>query len=331
MIIPCFNHGRFVTEAIASVRAQTWAHLECIVVDDGSTDGTGEMLRAIAEIDGRVTYLWQSNAGLSAARNAGLAATRGEFVQFLDADDYIGSGKLAHQLTLFAKRPGADIVYGDVRYFADVGSTGGGMDRRRVARPTLPSVSGDGVSVLAELVRDNVMVVQAPLIRRPLLERVGGFDTSLPRLEDWDCWLRCAMAGASFLHDQSSDPDLLSYVRVRPGSLSANQPEMLKTALQIRDRLDRHLPTQELRRLNQLRTHEQWAQMGVMEGEAGRPGVGVRWLLRASLAERRIKWLMWGALIPALRMSAARRALALWRRRRWRKSSTEASGGDSRD
>lgn len=315
VVIPSFNYGRFLREAIASIRAQTFTDWECVVVDDGSTDGTEEIVRALAEEDPRIRYVWKENGGLPAARNTGLAATTGTFVQFLDADDYIGTDKLAHQLQLFELHPEADIVYGDVRYFADVDIELGRKERRSVSMPSLQAVPSPSDDILAALVRDNIMVVQAPLIRRSILKRVGGFDPTLRQLEDWDCWLRCAEAGAVFLRDRSSATDTLSYVRLHAGSLSDDRLKMLKTAIQIRGQLNDRLPTEDLRRLNALRTHEQWAQIGGLQALGEHPVAGFRRLLRASLAERRVKWLMWALLIPVLRLPPGRRAYERWRRR----------------
>lgn len=314
VIIPTFNGGQFLAEALASIRGQTWTDWECVVIDDGSTDRTRRVAGSFTRLDGRIKYIRQENRGVSDARNVGLAATQGDFVQFLDADDYLGVGKLARQLELFEHQPEADIVYGGVRYFSDVDSGQGRTVRQWIARSALRPVSGAGDSVIAALVRDNVMVVEAPLVRRVILERAGGFDPSLRRLEDWECWLRCAEAGANFFHDRFSEAEALSYVRLHPGSLSDDQLKMVKAALPIREEMKRRLHTQELRRLNDLRVHEQWAEIGVLEGLGNHPAAGVRWLVRASLAERRVKWLVWGLLIPALRLPPGRWALSEWRR-----------------
>lgn len=108
VVIPAFNAERFLAQAIASVLGQTWRGLECIVVDDGSTDGTGSVARSFA--DERMVHIRKENeATVSLARNAGIAAARGDFVAFLDADDVWLPEKVELQLELFvpAARPGS--------------------------------------------------------------------------------------------------------------------------------------------------------------------------------------------------------------------------------
>jgi GT2 family glycosyltransferase len=315
VIVPTHNYGQYIRQTVESVRRQTWTDWECLVVDDGSADGTGNIMAELAATDPRIRYLRQENRGPSAARNAGLAATSGEFVQFLDADDLLGPCKLEHQLHLFSEHPGVDIVYGDARYFLDGEMPTGtipGPDRW-IEMPPLGGVSGAAELVLPALLRDNIMVVQAPLIRRSVLDRVGGFATRRRRMEDWDCWLRCALAGATFLRDDCEDPDTLSYVRVHESNMSQDRVAMLKAALHVRQQVQRHLCNEKLRRLNQMGVHQQWASLGILEGLGEHPASGVRYLVRAGLAERRLKWLAWGLLIPFLRQPPGSLALRTWR------------------
>ncbi len=296
VIVPTHNYGRYLGEAIESLRRQGDVDWECVVVDDGSTDDTAEIVAALAAGDGRISYLAQAAAGPSAARNAGLAATSGEFVQFLDADDFLGPGKLRHQLGVFARRPEADIVYGGARYFVDESA-----GRRWIEGPKPRAVRGVEGSALATLVDDNILVTEAPLIRRALLEKIGGFDARIRRMEDWECWLRCALAGAYFLHDGSDDPDTLPCVRVHRTSSSQDQIAMHEAAAQVRKGIEGKLEDPRLRRLNRRRIHEHWAVIGMLEGLGDHPAAGMRHLLNAGLAERRLTWLAWGVLMPLVR------------------------------
>lgn len=120
IIMPCYNAARFIDEAIASVLAQTEASWELIVIDDGSTDGSAEIVRRFT--DPRIRLITQANAGVSAARNAGLASSRGEFVAFLDADDRMRPDRLQLPLTILAGDPSLDLVVCDfVRFEQDSG------------------------------------------------------------------------------------------------------------------------------------------------------------------------------------------------------------------
>ena len=321
VIIPAFNYGRFIARTIASVQAQTLTNWECVVVDK-STDDTAEIVAAISADDARVRYLRQEDRGLSAARNAGLRATTGEFVQFLDADDLIGPRKLERQAEILASHPEVDLVYGQARYFRDATAESPRVEWER----ELSTVSGAGEPLLAALLRQNIMVVQAPLIRRPLLERIGGFDPNLPTIEDWDCWIRCALAGAVFQYDAGSGADCWSYVRVHGASMSSDQIAMHETAVRIREKVESKLPGPELRRLNRRRIHEQWAVIGMLQGLGDHPGSGMRHLLKAGLAERRFNWLAWGVLMPLVR-----RPPGSWAMRRLRAFRARRRGEEVRD
>lgn len=122
-IVPVFNGERYLWEALESIFAQTYRPIEVLVVDDGSTDGTGAVA---ASYGSRLRYLWQPNAGPAAARNRGLEAARGEFVAFLDADDLWHPEKLARQMARFAARPGLDgsVAHVQMQWEAEVACEG---------------------------------------------------------------------------------------------------------------------------------------------------------------------------------------------------------------
>lgn len=185
IIIPVYNGERYVAEAIESVLAQTYPAVECIVVDDGSTDRTAEIVRGYGA---RVRYIRQENAERSAARNNGIAHASGKYFGFLDADDLLLPGKVAAQVAFLDARPAFDAVYSRVRYFRE----DGGRDGYTVRRPT---PSGD---ILPLLVYTNFITMNSPLFRREAVERVAGFDVAFSRYEDWDFLLRLALTGSRF-------------------------------------------------------------------------------------------------------------------------------------
>src|SRR5690606_40525091 len=110
VIIPTFNRAGMVQQAIASVLAQTFASFECIVVDDGSSDDTRTVLQPLVDA-GRIRYVHQANAGLSAARNHGLRLARGAYISFLDDDDLYEPHKLARQVAYLDANPEAMLVH----------------------------------------------------------------------------------------------------------------------------------------------------------------------------------------------------------------------------
>jgi len=181
-VITTFQRRVLVVGAIQSALAQTRPLDELIVVDDGSTDGTGEAIRR--EFGDRVRYVWQHNAGVSAARNRGLAMARGQLLALLDSDDRWDADKTRLQSAWLEEHPGYGMVLSDV---ARVDGDGRPIDvlRRRAAIPE----DGD---VLRWVLRDPVLVPASVMFRREVFESVGGFDAALATAEDLDFHLRVA-------------------------------------------------------------------------------------------------------------------------------------------
>jgi glycosyltransferase involved in cell wall biosynthesis len=180
VIIPTYNRRELVQRALRSVLAQTAPVDEIIVVDDGSTDGTGEALAAA--FGDRIVYVRQANAGVSAARNRGLSMARGRFITLLDSDDEWLPEKTRVQREWLEARPGFGMVLCDVQRVAADGQAIDVLSRRRA----LPE---DGM-VLRHLVRDAALVPASVMIRREVYESVGGFDETLATGEDLDWHLR---------------------------------------------------------------------------------------------------------------------------------------------
>lgn len=178
IVIPCFNYGRFVREAVASGRAQTLVATEVIVVDDGSTDAdTVNVLDAIAA-SGEVILLRQANAGLPAARNAGIARAGGRFIVCLDADDVLDPTYLETTIALLEADLSAGFAYSHVRFFGDV-------DEVWETRAFDPE----------EALLGNFTAVSATF-RRADWAAVGGYATEMRGgFEDWEFWIRLACLG----------------------------------------------------------------------------------------------------------------------------------------
>jgi glycosyltransferase involved in cell wall biosynthesis len=183
VIIPAFNAGRFIAEAVDSVLAQTVPAAEVIVIDDGSTDDTQQCLRPYGD---RITYTWQRNQGVAAARNHGLKRAQGDFVAFLDADDYWHPQKLELQLKAFSQNPSLGLL---------------GTEVFDWPAADLPKPNDDGSFIVdvpwRNLVVRNCFTTSAVMIRRELLQRVGLFDTNLHGPEDYDFWLRLSEVAGS--------------------------------------------------------------------------------------------------------------------------------------
>ncbi|MBK9050653.1 MAG: glycosyltransferase [Chloroflexi bacterium] len=185
VIIPTYNHARFVVQAVQSVLAQTYPHVEVIVVDDGSTDGTVQVLEPWA---GRIRVVRQNNAGVSAARNHGFALAQGTYLTFLDADDLFLPDKLTRDVALLEGDLAVGMAYCSWRYVAE--------DGEQVLGELRPQKAGHLLEDL--LLRRFHCVPGAATIRREALERVGLFAEHCPAAADTDLWVRLAYAGYTF-------------------------------------------------------------------------------------------------------------------------------------
>jgi len=176
VVIPCFNHGRFLADAIGSVLAQTLKPHEIIVVDDGSADETPGVAQSFAG----VRYVRQENRGLAAARNTGLRNSSGEFIAFLDADDRFLPAALEAGASALEAHPECAFVYGGYRF----------LDEDGMRRPA-PQREEIGSDAYAALLRTNVIAMHATVMyRRDVLDDAGGFDESLRACEDYELYLR---------------------------------------------------------------------------------------------------------------------------------------------
>lgn len=227
VVVPAYNAAWCVARAIDSVLAQTARDFELIVVNDGSTDDTAAVLAGYGD---RIRVVTQQNAGLSAARNAGIAAATGDWVAFLDADDWWLPGKLAAQLDLVDAQTdigfcstAALIVDPEGRQVGTWEDSGAYGDILRDIFATNATVAGSGSAVIAQ---------------RTLFAQTGGFDTTLRSLEDIDMWMRLA-AITRFGCVREAQVCILR----APGSMSRNREVMRNSALQVMNKNRDLLPS----------------------------------------------------------------------------------------
>jgi glycosyltransferase involved in cell wall biosynthesis len=190
VVIPAYNHARYVGEAIRSVLAQTFQDFEVIVVDDGSTDETGEVVAALKEP--RITYVRQSNRGQAAARNTGIRASSGEYVAFLDDDDLWLPDKLETQVGVLDSRAEVALVCSDHYVFDEqTGETLGRLWHDRPFHYWIDPFKAARDPLEALLRRGCFIAPSATVVRREALLAVWGFDESFEKNhEDWDLFVR---------------------------------------------------------------------------------------------------------------------------------------------
>ena len=186
VIIPSFNHAPYLQECVDSVLAQDHLKLEVIVVDDGSSDGSLQILQSYGE---RITLLQQSRGRQARARNLALGVSRGELIAFLDSDDRYLPGRITAAVDAFRTQPQAALVWADYRQIDAAG--------KAVAECRWLPPQQDFRRVL---IAGNPICNATVTVRRAVLDEIGGFDERVPRVCDGAAWYQIAARGHRFLH-----------------------------------------------------------------------------------------------------------------------------------
>jgi GT2 family glycosyltransferase len=214
VIIPCYNQANYLGEAIRSVLDQAYTNFQIIVVDDGSTDNTSEVVAGYSD----VRCIRQANQGLAAARNAGLHGSQGNYVVFLDADDRLLPHALDTGLSCLKANPVSAFVSGHFRFIKDDGTLLREFPQKQI----------EDDHYLALLQRNYIGMHATVMYRRDVLESVGGFDTSLRACEDYDLYLRIARISLICCHDKT-----IAEYRIHDANMSRNAALMLKTSMAV--------------------------------------------------------------------------------------------------
>ena len=233
VIVPCYNAAAFLPATLRSVLAQSGFELQIIVVDDGSTDGSPEL---VARDFPGVTLVRQPNAGVAAARNTGLAHARHEWVAFIDADDLWLPGKLQAQCALLASQPEAGMAYTAWQVWTSSEPEPAAAWLSQLAHQAADRARWQGASgwIYPELLVDCVVWTSSVLVRRALLTQAGGFDEALRIGEDWDLWLRLSRLTPIL---RVAAPFAL--YRMRPDSITKAPPDVNYKSLVVTRAIER--------------------------------------------------------------------------------------------
>jgi len=231
VVIPAYDRAPTIVAAIESVLRQTWTDLELVVVDDGSTDDTAAAAASVTDPRLRVVRL-PANRGAAAARNAGAAQARGRWIAFQDSDDEWLPEKLARQLARLDAHPEAVAAYCGLL-------TVGALDAEAGGRTRLTYIPAPGTSLVEGriqpmLLTHNFMSTQTVMVRRDVFLGLGGFDESLPAMEDWEFAIRLAGAGEIAFVDAP-----LVHQRFSPNSLTRSREKQRRAHAMI---LEKSLP-----------------------------------------------------------------------------------------
>lgn len=211
VIIPNYNYAFYLSDTVKSVLEQSYQNLECIVVDDGSTDNSKEIIEKLKEKDNRVKAVFKKNGGLSSARNAGIKIAAGTYISFLDSDDLWKSDKLKNQIEIFENNSDVNFVFSNYIGFYPDGKQEPYMHVFGNTNPfdfiKLNPIAGSASSVI---------------LHSDLVKKTGFFDESLRSTEDHDYWFRCVVAGANIKFCDSYDV----LIRLHDTSMSKNQARM---------------------------------------------------------------------------------------------------------
>jgi len=227
IVIPAYNACQFLPESLESVFKQEYRPIEVIVVDDGSTDGTYELLRSRDDL----RLIRQENKGEAAARNAGITLAQGEWIAFLDADDVWLPGKLTKQMGKALENPSAGVIFGGFvqEYY---GQRGRVIGRERVT----PGENMRG-QIYDEMLDRHFIAMDTVIARRSLCLEVGGFPEDLRHSEDFLFHMYCARITR---YDFVSDP--IAVYRFRIGSTSTDVTETLRCVAIARERVLKEYP-----------------------------------------------------------------------------------------
>jgi glycosyltransferase involved in cell wall biosynthesis len=219
VIIPAYNAAKYLPDALESVISQTFDDWQILLVDDGSTDRTADVVAPFLDRFGsKIKFIQQENRGLPAARNAAIRVSTAEFLALLDADDVWLPCRLSESLKAFAERPKAGLAYGLVTHIDPEGRLGGTFEGNR----------RNAEGQIAPYIYMRKVELPCPTItfRRRCIDDVGIFDETMRATEDRDLWLRIALR-----YEVAFIPEVLAYYRVSPNSMSSDSQRMLKAQL----------------------------------------------------------------------------------------------------
>ncbi|MEI9978134.1 MAG: glycosyltransferase family A protein [Edaphobacter sp.] len=221
VIIPAFNAAKYLPAAIESVISQTFEDWQILLVDDGSTDNTAEVVAPFLDrLGSKIRFIKQNNRGVSAARNTAIQASTAEFLALLDADDLWLPCRLSESLKILAERPQAGLAYSLLTHIDSEGRLGETFEgnRRNAQGRIAPYI----------YMRKVELPTPTITLRRRCLDEVGIFDETMRATEDRDLWLRIALR-----YEVAFVPKVLTYYRATPNSATSDSQRMLKAQLKF--------------------------------------------------------------------------------------------------
>ncbi len=209
VVIPTFNRAAYVIDTLTSIAKQTYTNFECLIIDDGSVDGTEEIVLTFCKGDSRFIYMRRPenlSKGVNSCRNLGVSKSTGSFIAFCDDDDFWIPKKLEIQMAIFNANPETFVVTGDIEY----------VNKRGVKTNVIKSHWPDNHGYVFKnfLIKNRTSMI-TPMLRSEVFNKVGSFNTHFVIAEDWEFWRR-----VSFYYQFYSVNSVLAYVRLHTSNIS---------------------------------------------------------------------------------------------------------------
>lgn len=230
IVVTCYNYGRYIVPCLDSIFSQTFQDFEIVVINDGSTDNSEELIRSFLE-DSKLKYIYQKNSGQANAKNNGIKNSAGKYIAFLDADDLWDKTKLEKQIPLFS-RDNIGVVYSKAKFVDEHGQFLDFILKDKYLTPR----SGE---VTNHLFFNNFVPFSSSVVRKECFEKLGCFDESFEMGIDWDLWLRISI---QYDFDYIDEP-LLIYRLGHPGQMSKNAEKRHHCSDNIMDKFIKQFPS----------------------------------------------------------------------------------------
>lgn len=220
VILPTYNRKHTIKKALDSVLQQTYSNLEVIIIDDGSTDNTSDLIASYT--DTRIHYIYSpQNNGVSVARNTGISQANGEYIAFQDSDDIWHPQKISKQINAFKKDPKTQFCYHKIQY--DISYD----ECLILPNDDIPIENKNGM-IFPQMLYSNLVPCPSLMVKSSFIQNIGLFDPSYPALEDYDYALRLSKNGSAKFIDE-----VLLYAGISPGGISSNSANHLLASCQL--------------------------------------------------------------------------------------------------
>jgi len=233
VIMPAYNAANHISHAIESVLKQTYSDWELIVIDDGSTDNTADIVKQYTEQDSRIRYLWQLNGKQGKARNKGISISKGEIIAFLDADDLWLPEKLEKQIDKFHNLT-ADLIYSSSYTFVK------DFDISNAGLISTEEICLSGETGFEILLNKNLVLILTVLCRKDAIYRAGNFSEDTAIAEDYHLWLKMLLTGSRFYGMN----EITAAYHFNPQSFTGNDKEALFMLPEVFFNLKKNYPEQ---------------------------------------------------------------------------------------